>query len=94
MQRNLIINLLLILIVIVFTLQNHEPVLIRLLLWNVEVSKALLVVFVLFIGVLMGVFTSSVTAYRKNKKMKKEEAKKLQETKETQGPPEKSESEK
>lgn len=98
MQRNLIINLILILIVIVFAIQNHEPVLIRLFFWNVEVSKALLVVLVLFIGVLTGIFTSSVSAYRKMKRMKKEasskEDTKKEETNEGQKIPENKDAEK
>lgn len=68
MQRNLIFNLILILLVIVFAVQNYEPVNIRLYFWDVEVSKAFLVVLVLLIGVLLGVFTSSTASSRKKKK--------------------------
>ncbi len=69
MQRNLIINLLLILIVIIFAVQNYEVIPIKLFFWTVEVSKAFLVILVLLIGVLLGIFTSTASAYRR-KKMK------------------------
>lgn len=71
MQRNLIINLLLILIVIIFAVQNYEVIDIQLFFWPVKVSKAFLVILVLLIGVLLGVFTSTASAYKKKKKMEK-----------------------
>lgn len=67
MQRNLIINLLLILIVIIFAVQNYEMIDIMLFFWPVEVSKALLVIIVLLIGVLLGIFASTASAYRRKK---------------------------
>jgi len=68
MRKTLIFNLVLILVVIVFAIQNYEPVSVKLFLWPVNVSPALLVVIVLLIGVLLGIIASSAEASKKKKK--------------------------
>ena len=68
MRRNLILALILSLLVIVFAIQNDEPVNIMLFFWPVTVRPALLVIIVLLIGVLLGIFVSSAEASRKEKK--------------------------
>lgn len=65
MQRSLIIALLLILIVVVFALQNSDPVQIKLFFWQVESSIAFVMTSVLFIGALLGVLFSLPTIFKK-----------------------------
>ncbi len=69
MQRTLIFALLLIMAVVVFALQNSDPVQINLLFWNVESSIALLVTSVLFIGALLGVLFSFPSIIRKKEQI-------------------------
>ena len=65
MQRTLILALLLIMVVVVFALQNSDPVQIKLLFWDVESSIALIMTSVLFIGALLGVLFSLPSILRK-----------------------------
>lgn len=65
MQRTLIIALLLIMVVVVFALQNSDPVQLKLLFWDVESSIALIMTSVLFIGALLGVLFSLPSIFRK-----------------------------
>jgi putative membrane protein len=69
MQRTLIIALLLILVVVVFALQNSDPVQIKLLFWNVESSIAFVMTSVLFIGALLGVLFSLPSIHKKREKI-------------------------
>ncbi len=72
MQRNLIINLVLLLLVIIFAVQNYEPVPIKFYFWTVRVSTGLLVAAVFVAGVLIGLLTASFANKRKLKKIKEE----------------------
>ena len=83
MRKTLLFNLVLILVVIIFAVQNYEPVSIQLFFWPVSVSIALLVVIVLLIGVLLGIFASSAEARRN--KMKKAKTDSKTEKSETDG---------
>lgn len=69
MQRTLIIALLLILVVVVFALQNSDPIQIKLLFWDVESSIAFIMTSVLFIGALLGVLFSLPSIYKKREKI-------------------------
>ena len=69
MQRSLIIALLLILIVVVFALQNSDPVQIKLFFWQVESSIAFVMTSVLFIGALLGVLFSLPTIFKKREQL-------------------------
>jgi lipopolysaccharide assembly protein A len=69
MQRSLIFALLLILIVVVFALQNSDPVQIKLLFWNVESSIAFVMTSVLFIGALLGVLFSLPSIFKKREQI-------------------------
>jgi putative membrane protein len=69
MQRTLIIALLLILIVVVFALQNSNPVQIKLLFWQVESSIAFVMTSVLFIGALLGVLFSLPAIYKRKEQI-------------------------
>jgi len=65
-------NLKLILILIsaalafVFITQNAPVVDVRFLFWNVSMSRALLIFFVLIIGIVLGSFLHSYLSYRKS----------------------------
>jgi uncharacterized integral membrane protein len=69
MQRTLIFALLLILAVVIFALQNSDPVQIKLLFWNVESSVAFVMTSVLIIGALLGVLFSLPAIFRKQEKI-------------------------
>lgn len=69
MQRSLIFALLLILVVVVFALQNSDPVLIKLLFWQVECSVAFVMTSVLFIGALLGVLFSLPSIFKKREQI-------------------------
>ncbi len=69
MQRTLIFALLLIMAVVVFALQNSDPVQIKLLFWDVESSIALVITSVLFIGALLGVLFSLPSIFKKKEQI-------------------------
>lgn len=69
MQRSLIIALLLILVVVVFALQNSDPIQIKLLFWQIESSVAFIMTSVLFIGALLGVLFSMPSIRKKSEKI-------------------------
>lgn len=71
MQRSLIFALLLILLVVVFALQNSDPVIIQLFFWKVESSIAFVMASVLFMGALLGVLFSLPAIFRRNEKISK-----------------------
>ncbi len=69
MQRSLIFALLLVLIVVVFALQNSDPIFIQLFFWKVESSVALIMTSVLFLGALLGVLVSLPSIFKKREKI-------------------------
>lgn len=52
------IGLALLLLVVVFIVQNATVVDIRFLLWNISMSRSLMIFFVLAIGIIIGWFTA------------------------------------
>ena len=54
-------------IVLIFTVQNVAAVEVNFLLWTVSISRALLIIFTLAIGFLLGWFLNSFRTYRKRK---------------------------
>lgn len=70
MRTSLLINLFLIFLVIIFAIQNSAPIGIKLLFWNVKLSPAFLVILVLILGVLLGIFVSSLASIDKARKRK------------------------
>lgn len=54
MRANLIISVFLILLALAFVAQNTEPVQVTFLLWSAEMSLALFILLLLFIGVVIG----------------------------------------
>jgi uncharacterized integral membrane protein len=57
-------GLALLLLIAVFTLQNAEVVTVHFLLWQVSVSRALMIFFVLVIGIVIGAALSGVSHRR------------------------------
>ena len=68
MQRSLIFALLLVLIIVVFALQNSDPITINLFFWRIESSAALIISSVLFIGAILGVLFSLPSIFKKRDK--------------------------
>ncbi len=56
-MKNLL-SLLLLLVVVIFTAQNYEVVVIRFLGWSLTMSRAVIIFLAFFIGVLIGWLTS------------------------------------
>ena len=54
-------------IITVFITQNVAVVEVQFLFWNISMSRALLIFFLLIIGVALGWFLHSYVAYRKSK---------------------------
>jgi uncharacterized integral membrane protein len=72
MQKNLILYLILLLLVIIFAVQNYEAATIRLYFWNIKISTGLLITIVFIAGVLIGLLTSSLANNQKMKKLRAE----------------------
>jgi len=69
MQRSLIFALLLVLIIVVFALQNSASIELKLFFWNIRSSAALIITSVLFIGAILGVLFSLPSIIKKNEKI-------------------------
>ncbi len=67
MSFNLMMVLTLAGIALLFIIQNVASVDVNFLLWTVSMSRALLIIFTLVIGFLLGWFLHSYSSYRKNK---------------------------
>lgn len=60
----------LIILAVVFILQNVTEVEVNLFLWHIKISRALLIVINLLIGFLLGWFIKSYTGYKNSKNNK------------------------
>ena len=67
MNLKLILVLILVSLAAIFIIQNVTVVDVRFLFWNVSMSRALLIFFLLIIGVALGWFSHSYLSYRKSK---------------------------
>ncbi len=81
MQRSLIFALLLALIIVVFALQNSDPITVKLFFWLINSSAALIITSVLFIGAILGVLFSLPSIIRKKEKIEELEEKLLKKEK-------------
>ncbi|PIP73123.1 MAG: hypothetical protein COW89_03290 [Nitrospinae bacterium CG22_combo_CG10-13_8_21_14_all_47_10] len=59
MNLKLYTGLSLLILVVIFTIQNSEIVQINFLIWNISISRALMIFLVLSIGILVGWFTAN-----------------------------------
>ncbi len=64
MTTGTIIGLILLILVVVFTLQNTESVQLRFLLWQAQVSRALVLFIFLAIGIALGLVIGNRSARR------------------------------
>ena len=69
MQRSLIFALLLALIIVVFALQNSDPIPVKLFFWQFKSSTALIMITILLIGAILGVLFSLPSIFKKNEKI-------------------------
>ncbi len=67
MNLKLILVLILASLAVIFIIQNATVVDVRFLFWNVSMSRALLIFFLLIIGIALGWFLHSYLSYRKPK---------------------------
>lgn len=69
MQKYLIFGLLAAIIIVAFSIQNAEPVDIQLLFWPVQISKALLILFCMLFGALLGILFSWPSVQKRKKEI-------------------------
>ncbi|MGA2331190.1 MAG: LapA family protein [Syntrophales bacterium] len=67
MNLKLILVLILTSLAVIFIIQNAAVFDVRFLFWNVSMSRALLIFFLLIIGIALGWFLHSYLSYRKSK---------------------------
>jgi uncharacterized integral membrane protein len=67
MNLKLILILIFVSLIVIFITQNVAVVDIRFLFWNVSMSRALLIFFLLIIGIALGWFLHSYLSYRESK---------------------------
>ena len=67
MSIKLILILVLTAFVVVFITQNVAPVEVAFLFWSISLSRALLIFFILMIGIIIGWFLHSYYGYRQTK---------------------------
>ncbi|KPJ92033.1 MAG: hypothetical protein AMJ55_10425 [Gammaproteobacteria bacterium SG8_15] len=67
MNTKLAVALCLVLLIILFTIQNTEIVTIQFLFWKLSVSRVLMIFFVFTIGVTVGWITSIWSRHRRSK---------------------------
>ena len=67
MSFNLVLVLGLLGVALIFVIQNVAAVDVNFLLWTVSMSRALLIIFTLVIGFLLGWFLHSFCSYRRSK---------------------------
>ena len=59
MYRRLVAGLVMLILVVIFTLQNAEVINVRFLLWQFPLSRALLIFIVFAVGIILGWFLRS-----------------------------------
>lgn len=67
MSLKLVAGLVLAGVVVVFAIQNAEPVQFRFLIWSFALSRALMMFILLAIGMLLGWMMHAVSTYRERK---------------------------
>jgi lipopolysaccharide assembly protein A len=67
MNLKLVLILIFVGLIVIFITQNAAVVDVRFLFWNVSMSRALLIFFLLIIGIALGWFLHSYLSYRKSK---------------------------
>jgi putative membrane protein len=58
-------GLALLLLIVIFTLQNAEVVTVNFLIWRLSVSRSLMIFIVLIVGIVVGVALASLARHRK-----------------------------
>jgi len=59
------VGLALLLLIVVFTLQNAEVVTVYFLIWRLSVSRSLMIFMVLIVGIVVGAVLASLARHRK-----------------------------
>ena len=68
MNIKMYVTLILLLLIVIFTVQNAAVVTVNFLFWKLDISRALLIFFVLAIGVIIGWISHSHMRHVKNRK--------------------------
>lgn len=67
----IIISVILLLLVVVFTIQNSDKIIVKLFFWDADISLSLILFSTMFIGVLIGIFSLVPTILRQRRIIKK-----------------------
>jgi uncharacterized integral membrane protein len=65
MHARTYIGLAILLLIVVFTLQNAEVVTVKFLVWRLSVSRSLMIFMVLIAGIVVGAVLASLARHRK-----------------------------
>ncbi len=76
MNKKIILLLLFALFIAVFSIQNANPVLIRLLFWDLEISLVLIVLGAIVFGAILMALVTSLSSFRLNKEIRMEKKEK------------------
>ncbi len=68
MNVKMYFSLILLLLIVIFTVQNAAVVTVNFLFWKLEISRALLIFFVLIIGIIVGWISHSHLQHVKSRK--------------------------
>jgi len=71
MPRNLIIALVLILITVIFSIQNSSPITMKFFFWDINYPPAVLIPLAVLIGAVLGLIFSLTSIKRKNEKIER-----------------------
>ena len=78
MQLRLIAGIVVAILLVIFALQNGEPIVVKLWFWEVQNSLAVILMIMLLMGAALGAFFS-IPGYMKNKKVLAEKKKRIAE---------------
>ena len=73
MQKKLIFGILLLILVVIFTLQNADSVPLKFISWQTEMPVALIIIITLSIGIILGIIFSIPTKKKKGEEKKEED---------------------
>lgn len=68
MNAKMYITLIMLILIVIFTVQNAAVVTVNILFWKLEISRALLIFFVFVFGIIIGWISHSHMRHVKNRK--------------------------
>ena len=69
MNAKMYITLIMLILIVIFTVQNAAVVTVNILFWKLEISRALLIFFVFVIGIIIGWISHSLMRHTRHRKI-------------------------